>query len=1251
MLHHRYIMLLTLLLACLNTFGQVRDVVIKDGAYYTTANMAADTVYNQNFLKDSVYIIVPRDTQIAHPNTESAAQLIIWKNGRPLYALPITQQDSISYLPGMQGGDTLRTIFSQQSATLPSYPKRPIIWQHRQVTITDSAQVLPLDSYQAIAQGDYASFIIPPTQIITDTRHILRVRDTIYKVQDIYDDPNDSIPAIDTIPIEPGRRIGVFSVAADKQVSFSQGNLQYTQSTDTWQFAREQYECIGEGNIKDGALADHIDLFGWSGKDSKVPYGVGSSGSNADYAGDFVDWGTNEICGDAPNIWRTLSIDEWKYLYHERKNADKLFALGTINGIAGMILLPDDWQLPEGATCQLPTEKGLLWDENYNGGGYINTNTTANHYQDNVYTLEQWQIMEDAGAVLLPTAGYRENTNFSTQSVNPPSDYVGSYATSTITDGNNYYFMRFIHREVRKYSHSLYRGRAVRLVHDTIVPTLEPKYVDLGLSVKWATFNVGASKPEDYGDYFAWGETEPKETYSWATYKWCDGTQNNMTKYNTTDGKTILEPADDAATANWGDKWRMPTKEEMQELFDKCTWTEETRNGINGYIVTGPNGNSIFLPRAGFYNYDDFGVSLQKPGHSVYYWTSTIYDSGSMNARDYINAWDLVMNGLWDDNRLMDNTRRLGLSIRPVYDDRPTLTVIPTPEDAKVSFHCSGYQWAGNSITVDKGKDVLYQVTNVDAGYLSQGDSIYKLTKDSVLYVTLRPFSDGNWVKVNKSEYTKQEGYYVSRNNGGFASHSIWNYYVLPVLPGETYRVRSIAGQHAALWIAASTAPYPATNTRPTKISCCANRGVAAYVADEVTIPDGAKYLIINSRNDKEMMVERKVPDPCMVVKVNDTLSINLMCVEGGTFMMGAMEGDTQANANEKPAHEVTLTYDYYIGQTEVTQALWKAVMGYNPSTMVGDNLPVNNVLWGEAQAFVYKLNQITGLSFDLPTEAEWEYAARGGKKSKGYLYAGSNNLDEVAWYNNNSGGVTHPVAQKMPNELGIYDMSGNVWEWCSDWLAPYTAEAQLNPTGPATGECHVYHGGGWTYGQNFCRSSHRRQTVSGYVQQALGLRVVLREKVEPQKHYRYGYTQEDWDAATSSWGHAGRGHAPADQSCIQGTMVYGIRLKVALGGSLNVYKVPSLLEKTEDHFELVATLTTTTTGVQDFDFAEPIYIAPNECLVFGKPSEEEPTLRPYWFSGNGNSLPDKAKGVAHYIGTEEASIGAPSGSLMVEFY
>lgn len=286
---------------------------------------------------------------------------------------------------------------------------------------------------------------------------------------------------------KPNRRIGVFSVAPDKQVSFSQGNLQYLPAINLWKFANTQYEYLGNANkYLKPTFRNWVDLFGWSANNTTAPFGVSTSTNAADYAGDFVDWGTNTICGDAPGTWRTLSKEEWEYLYHERKNADKLFALGTINGIAGMILLPDDWQLPEGATCQLPTEKGLLWDDNYNGGGYINTNTQANHYQDNIYTLEQWQVMEEAGAVFLPAAGYRENTNFSTQSVNPPSDYVGSYATSTIADKNNYYFMRFIHREVRKYSHSLYRGRAVRLVHDTIVQRTIPKRIGV--------FSVAADK-------------------------------------------------------------------------------------------------------------------------------------------------------------------------------------------------------------------------------------------------------------------------------------------------------------------------------------------------------------------------------------------------------------------------------------------------------------------------------------------------------------------------------------------------------------------------------------------------------------------------------------------------------------------------------------------------------------------------------------------------------------------------------------
>ena len=222
-------------------------------------------------------------------------------------------------------------------------------------------------------------------------------------------------------------------------------------------------------------------------------------------------------------------------------------------------------------------------------------------------------------------------------------------------------------------------------------------------------------------------------------------------------------------------------------------------------------------------------------------------------------------------------------------------------------------------------------------------------------------------------------------------------------------------------------------------------------------------------------------------------VTFNMIYVEGGTFRMGAMEGDKQAHNNEKPAHQVTLTYDYYIGQTEVTQALWQAVMGNNPSTMIGDNLPVNNVLWEDADAFTKRLSLLTGCSFHLPTEAEWEFAARGGNKSQGYLYAGSNNIQEVAWYGNNSGNTTQPVGTKQPNELGIYDMSGNVIEWCSDWLGPYSAEAQVNPIGPATGAYHVYCGGCWYLPANVCRCTHRRQTTAGYGEAAVGLRVALR--------------------------------------------------------------------------------------------------------------------------------------------------------------
>ncbi|MFM7153873.1 MAG: formylglycine-generating enzyme family protein, partial [Bacteroidota bacterium] len=179
--------------------------------------------------------------------------------------------------------------------------------------------------------------------------------------------------------------------------------------------------------------------------------------------------------------------------------------------------------------------------------------------------------------------------------------------------------------------------------------------------------------------------------------------------------------------------------------------------------------------------------------------------------------------------------------------------------------------------------------------------------------------------------------------------------------------------------------------------------------------------------------------------------------------------------------HPVTLS-DYYIGETEVTQAQWKAVMGDNPSGFNGcDDCPVENVSWNDAQKFITRLNARAGSPrYRLPTEAEWEYAARGGANSRSYQYAGSNDINEVAWYDVNSRFKTHPVKGKKPNELGVYDMSGNVYEWCSDWYGYYLAASQTNPQGPSAGVFRVFRGGGWFDAAGYCRASFRNDDGPG---------------------------------------------------------------------------------------------------------------------------------------------------------------------------
>ena len=255
------------------------------------------------------------------------------------------------------------------------------------------------------------------------------------------------------------------------------------------------------------------------------------------------------------------------------------------------------------------------------------------------------------------------------------------------------------------------------------------------------------------------------------------------------------------------------------------------------------------------------------------------------------------------------------------------------------------------------------------------------------------------------------------------------------------------------------------------------------------------------SINDVTRLIEALLRSPRWLTFTVNGVTFKMVPVEGGTFLMGSQDDELPpAMDSGKPVHQVTLS-SFYIGQTEVTQDLWQAVMGDNPSAFQGNlQRPVEQVSWEDCQVFIQRLNEMTGMDFKLPTEAQWEYAARGGNKSRNYVFAGSDQRDEVAWCwttvpTHDAADAdygTMPVACNKPNELGLYDMSGNVFEWCQDWYGTYSADDQINPTGPELAMQRVMRGGCWVVSSRYCYVWYRMCLIPDMSGSDIGLRLAL---------------------------------------------------------------------------------------------------------------------------------------------------------------